>query len=419
MRLTLQFDPLLRAKGRRLKKEVASFIALLMSAESSLGLRVRARRPKDRSSFLLSGEALVCNLLLTSGLSRVLLAVPRSHKMMWAKGRYRNPVYGKHFVYLLDLLKRLGLVTEVTKGFRVSAVIKQPTTIKPTKKFLRKFPEFDLRDFEQTEDGEVLLLKSAKDVDGTSEPINYTETRKTRALRDEVRSINRAIASARISLVCDEHNYLCDTGNKIVWSHQRNLRRVFNNQNWAEGGRLFGGFWMNMERETRFSAIRIEGERIANVDYSALFPRLAYGLKKAAAPRGDLYEYKEVIGDREGWKKLTNALLFAVKPLRSWPRETRQHFAEATTLRDAVSAIKEKHAAIASVFERGIGFRLMRIESDILVRVLSKLGSEGIVALPLHDSVLVARPNAARAKSVMKAEYKMLTGHQAVVNIDE
>ena len=165
---------------------------------------------------------------------------------------------------------------------------------------------------------------------------------------------------------------------------------------------------MNMERETRFSAIRIDGKRIANVDYSALFPRLAYGLKKAAAPRGDLYEYKEVIGDREGWKKLTNALLFAAKPLRSWPRETRQHFAEATTLRDAVSAIKEKHAAIASVFERGIGFRLMRIESDILVRVLFKLGREGIVALPLHDSVLVTRPNAARAKSVMEAEYKIL-----------
>jgi hypothetical protein len=419
MRPTLHFDPLLRAKSKRLKKEIALFIELMLSAENRLGLRVRSRRRKDLASFLLSSEALACNLLLTSRVSNAVLAVPRSHKMMWTKGRYRNIVYGKHFLYLLDLLKQLRLVSEITKGFRVSATIKQPTTIKPMRKFLREFSEPASDWFEQGQDDEILLLKSAKDVEGDSEPINYVETRKTKALRNDVRSINRTLASARISLVSGTGNWAFDTDRKIVWSHQRSVRRVFNNQSWKEGGRLFGGFWMNMEREERFRIIRIDGKKVANVDFSALFPRLAYGLKNIAAPRGDLYEYKEVTGDREGWKKLTNALLFAVKPLGSWPRETRQHFADETTLRKAVSAIKERHAAIATSFERGIGFQLMRIESDMLIRVLSRLSREGIVALPLHDSVLVAKPNAARAKSVMKAEFKMLTGHDAVVNIDE
>jgi hypothetical protein len=41
---------------------------------------------------------------------------------------------------------------------------------------------------------------------------------------------------------------------------------------------------MNMPREDRFRLIRIGGERIANVDYGQLFPRLAYVRAQAAQP---------------------------------------------------------------------------------------------------------------------------------------
>ena len=98
---------------------------------------------------------------------------------------------------------------------------------------------------------------------------------------------------------------------------RRSVRRIFNNGSWYEGGRLFDGFWETMRRDDRFQFIRIcternpEGERIANIDFSQLFPTLAYHKIGRAPPEGDLYD---IVGDgssREGWKKLVNAMLFA------------------------------------------------------------------------------------------------------------
>ena len=79
-------------------------------------------------------------------------------------------------------------------------------------------------------------------------------------------------------------------------SDPASVRRIFNNGSWQEDGRLFDGFWETMRRPDRFRLMRIctrahpEGERIANVDFSHLFPRLAYQLCKREAPQGDLYD---------------------------------------------------------------------------------------------------------------------------------
>lgn len=417
---TLQFDPLLRANHKRLAAEIAEFIELLLTAEQKLKLRERTRRPADHDNFANAVEALVCNLLLTSQADNAVLAVPRSHKMMWGKNRYRNTVYGEHFVGLLDLLSQLRFVSELTRGYRFSNTLKQSTTIKPTKKLLRRFSISEAREnwIKQAEEPEVLVLKSSKDVEGVSSLIDYADTPETTKLRKEVRDINAFLATAKISLLAHYGTTLVDRDRQVIGTHQRSLRRVFNNGSWNEGGRLFGGFWMNMERDQRFSAIRIDGKKIANVDFSALFPRLAYTLVKAKPPSGDLYVYQTVPGDRDGWKKLTNALLFAAKPMKSWPTETKNHFSSEVKLSTAIGAIKEKHAQIAAYLEQGVGYHLMRIESDLLIKILARLRAEDIVALPLHDSVLVAKPFAARAKRMMEAEFKRHTGSAALVTID-
>lgn len=76
----------------------------------------------------------------------------------------------------------------------------------------------------------------------------------------------------------------------------------------------------------------------------------------------------------------------------------------------AVSSIKEKHAPIAALFEQGVGYHLMRIESDLLIKILARLRAENIVALPLHGSILVAKTFAARAKTLMDFRYRHKEG---------
>jgi hypothetical protein len=135
-----------------------------------------------------------------------------------------------------------------------------------------------------------------------------------------------------------------------------------------------------------------DGEPIANVDFGQLFPTLAYHREGLSVPDGDLYD---VIGGglrREGWKKLTNALLFADGPMTRWPEGTSSLFGKGTKLRDALGIVKHFHAPIAHLFGTGIGFKLMLMESEILIQALGGLAQRGITALPLHDSVLVAAP---------------------------
>lgn len=212
--------------------------------------------------------------------------------------------------------------------------------------------------------------------------------------------------------------HLGKDGNLVVL-HRRSLRRIFNNGNWQHGGRLAGGFWMSMARAERFKRIRLDGERIADVDYGQLFPRLAYVRAQAEQPEGDIYD---VAGDetgRDGWKMLLNALLFKGGRLGNWPKGARQHFPEETKLRDAIEMLGQKHAPIAHLFGRGLGFQLMRIESDILISVVSHLFKQGITVLPLHDAVLVARSHAENAKQAMQDEFTHRTGSRcAIVSVD-
>jgi hypothetical protein len=58
----------------------------------------------------------------------------------------------------------------------------------------------------------------------------------------------------------------------------------------------------------------------------------------------------------------------------------------------------------------GIGMQLFRKESDILVDVLITLQAKGIVALPIHDAVVVRDDNSDKAKAVMKKVFKEHTG---------
>jgi hypothetical protein len=71
--------------------------------------------------------------------------------------------------------------------------------------------------------------------------------------------------------------------------------------------------------------------------------------------------------------------------------------------------IRKVHAPIAHLFGSGIGFKLMLMESEILVLALSGFIHRGITALPLHDSVLVARSETAAAESIMREAFAYYT----------
>ncbi|KYH02494.1 hypothetical protein SE91_32110 [Bradyrhizobium sp. DOA1] len=416
------FDPLLRAKTTELAHAVKCLHDALLLHETDSGGRKRARKEADKAKFGLAVEALACNLILLSAIeSSPKLAVPRSHGFLWRGDGSANPVYGQHFLSAIDGLASLGLIEEERRGYRLSARIRVPSLIRPSAALAQHLPLAppDWRSVKQIDDRALIILKEGKRDDRRTAPIAFPETAKTRQLARQMRRINEFLRSANIDVIGQNAGLSLGKDGQVIAPYRRSLRRIFNNANWQHGGRLAGGFWMGMERTQRFECLRIDGERIADVDYRQLFPRLAYVRAGKPQPEGDIYDVAGDGSGRDGWKTLMNAMLFSDGPLKGWPEGTLQHFPSGTKLRDAIGMLAARHQPIAHLFGSALGFQLMRIESDILIGIITHLESLGVTALPLHDAVLVAESKAYVAKDAMQAAFSMATGSScAIVSIE-
>lgn len=416
----MRFDPLLRAKAPELIKAIKEFTRHLLTEESKLGLRSRARKDDDRRKFSLAVETVACNLLVLGLVGDdVTMAAPLGSDQMWGAGRYRSLVYGEHFRSLLGLLEQLKLLKRIQTGYRRSKTSKAPSLFRTTARLNKHFPtvtpEFLCRDQEP----EVLILKESKDDDDKAALVDYRDSARTQRLRNQIKRLNDWLLKADIDLTGARSSVQLGKDGEIIAAYRRSLRRTFNNKRWQQGGRLAGGFWMTMPRKDRFQRLRLKGEPVADVDYQQLFPRLAYVRAKAPQPTGDLYEIAGGGTGRDGWKLLLNALLFTRGPLKRWPRDCSQHF-PCMTLRQAVALLEEKHRPIAHLFGTGIGFELMFAESEMLIAVVTRLFQSGVPALPLHDAVLVAESDAKAAKAMMEAAFCEGTGERrAFVKVEK
>lgn len=386
-------------------------VTMLESREARLRTRKRRRSVGDHRKFKLAVEAIACNLVAAHlSAPGSLLAVPRDANVMWPAKRYRTLVYGSHFLAALDLMAdpQVGLAEIVTKGFRVDSERRQLTTIVPTLAFLSMIgTEPSWADLGRDDASEVLVLRGRKDPKtGIAPTLDYPDTATTRRLRKDVQRLNRYLGTAPL-IVLPSSQPLATP----IDPTRRTVRRIFNNGVWTEGGRLFDGFWETMPKAERFDRLRIataeapEGERIVNVDFGQLFPSLAYTMQDLPRPAADLYDVRGDGRHRDGFKKLLNALLFATQPMTRWPTDTASEFPRGTKLQEVLAEIVKYHEPIAHLFGTGIGFRLMNIESAILLDALFRLHAAGVTALPLHDSILVAASQELEAREAMQAAH--------------
>jgi hypothetical protein len=431
----------------------------------STGLHKQARQPADRLRFNASIEALACNLILAA-------VTDAQHLTLWADRestaalRYNGECTGLPFRNALDLMESFEFMRLVQVGMRTSYGVSLQSRFAIgdalTDRWRRQQQQqqagnllyLDMSWIRDTNPrlagaGALLVLKGA---DG--EAIPFKETARTKETRAQVARFNRILAEEtplaifnpdRIPIIeqrseKEEHEqrqgHLALT---VIDPTKRTLHRSFNNGSWERGGRFYGGFWQTMHREDRPRFLRLGNsfnrhqarqgfayEEIANVDFRQLYLRLAYLHLGLIPPEGDLYAIPGYEGDdcREGLKIIVNAMLFLSRPLKNWPRKARTCFPKGTILGEVKDVISIKHWPIHDLFEAEgmIGHRFAFLESQMLVRVLRQLYSAEVCvpALPLHDSVLVARSNAALAKEAMLSAFEAVTGvkpEQAWVSI--
>lgn len=231
-------------------------------------------------------------------------------------------------------------------------------------------------------------LVRLRDFDGNL--VDYEDNRRTRSWRRQIAQFNEALSKTEIGLgqriiASGDPLWVEPVTFRVVSS---NLYRVFNRGSFQLGGRLYGGWWQNIPKPFR-PDITINGCHTIELDYPRLHPTLIYN-EAGHRISGDAY-------DISGWprplvKRAFNTLINAdtrLAAVKSVANDIRGSgaYAHAELL---VEQIEAKHRLIASAFGTGAGLRLMRKDSDMATYILSRLLTHGVVALPVHDSFVVA-----------------------------
>jgi hypothetical protein len=266
-------------------------------------------------------------------------------------------------------------------------------------------------DLSRSEDEEVIILKAEKRNDkDRGKRLEYKDTPATNRYRRNLRYINLWIEDAELDLLQRVDEAVADI-------FERRLHRVFNNGSFKQGGRLWGGFWMNLKKTVRRDDLLISEEQVAELDYGQMALRLLYAEVDVVPPAGDLYSLPGLEEYRDGVKTIIQSALFSEKQQMRMPQGVRGKFPERISYEDVKKALQIHHHAVYQEFFRGRGMHLMFLESEIMVTLLLELQKHHIVGLPLHDGLLVPRSAARATEVIMKKVFLQKAGSEVPVSI--
>jgi hypothetical protein len=379
--------------------EARSLLATILihfeAFEQATNARKRKRRLADQRLFAQQVEAVLCEVLcreLTT--PHEWLAIPFSHRFLGKKGdRYAPSILTEKMVYVIKTLAQpeLGLL-DLVLGQRDFLQPSQSclTVFKAAPQLVHEIERLGLSldDFVTSLDVETVVLKAPKATSSArAVRIDYADDLVTKAYRQEMMIINTWLHQADIRCLPSSDEAVIDVS-------RRTLTRTFSNGSFVQCGRLFGGFWIEMRKPQRLERLRIDGKRIVE---------------------GDQYNIFGLEGSRQGLKKMFSAMLHDIKPRTSYPHGFASMFPKRTKVGEVIRRISEAHPRVAQHFGTGIGMHLMFKESEIMVDLLLALKQMGIVALPVHDAVLVPEGTEASVMRVMVDTFHRHTGIQGVV----
>jgi hypothetical protein len=413
------FNPFLCARTDKLMALITEVQVQMGGYEAYYETRKRARRPADQVTYDRTVEAILCDRCAVElGPDNDSIHLPLSNKVLRSKSRYKGTALGKTLPDILDVMSAPEMdFVVVEKGHSTFKIVDeelnvafaggQQSILKAGPKLLSRIERFGITrdDLGHAAEEEVLVLRAPKrHSNSIAEYQEYVDDETTLALRQQMTDINDWLDTADIT--CSHPQ---------VDPAQRRLRRIFNNSDFAQGGRLYGGFWQPMSSDERQEHILIEGDWCVELDYGQMSLLLLYARAQAQdhVPSGDLYDLSEYgipAECRKGIKKVMQAIINSPEIPRRLPKGSRKHFPSRINLKDILRAVEKKHPVIFPLMTSGIGMQLFREESDILVDVLEALRSVGIVALPVHDAVIVMDEHKQTTITIMKKVFKDHTG---------
>lgn len=237
---------------------------------------------------------------------------------------------------------------------------------------------------------EVIVLK-----DGRRE-IDYDDTDQTRRMRDLIQRYNARLAKTSLTLSPAAPANVVESVNFA----NTQVRRIFNNGSFRNGGRLYGGWWQDKKDARPF--ILIDGSPTVEMDFQAmsvhqLYARNGLSYADVHGAGNDPYSLPELPTLSREIAKLAFRCIVNTpsnpSAVRAFGKGLREQDLfldrEKTPVKFLFAQICSKHSPIANFFYTSTSTGVMFEESEILCEFLSKMLDDGLVPLSIHDSVIV------------------------------
>ena len=264
------FNPFLCAATDNLKALIAEVQVQMSGYEFFYQTRKRARRPADQATYNRTVEAILCDLCAVElEPTSNSIHLPLSNKVLRSKSRYKGTALGKTLPDILKVMSAPEMdFVVLEKGHSTFKIVDddlnvafaggQQSILKAGTKLLSRIERFGITrdDLGPASEEEVLVLRAPKLHSNTiAEYQEYEEDEATLALRQQMTDLNAWLSTADITCSLPQ-----------VDPKHRRLRRIFNNSDFAQGGRLYGGFWQAMSSDERQEHILIEGDWCGELD---------------------------------------------------------------------------------------------------------------------------------------------------------
>jgi hypothetical protein len=412
-----------------------AFTTAVLAAIAVVDTRKNKRCDEDHHNLETIVRKLIANAIrCTIYHSPALVAVQRRASAYKGKPTWLN---GKAMRRTTDLLAKAGLI-EMVKGRH--EVASTTITASPALLFMALDAGITEKNliYRMSSDRNLRLRQGNRD----SELVTFERTKERKASAAQLDNYNAFLSEQEIciDLSPGEIDLLTDRMNKerskgkLPFLKPELLRkclyRQFNNGSFSDGGRLYGGWWINCQKALR-PHITIKGKPTVELDYSGCMIRMLYHMD-GINYRDDPYELDALAAcqpdnqsEEDYFREPNKRMLLALINGREGKHNERIKMPNKQTYQphfsrvEIVEMLKAKHAPIAHRFFTEVGIELQRLESDIALGIITNLKAKGIVCLPIHDSFIVTCEHEDELRFEMNNVYKSKLIYDPVIKKSE
>lgn len=318
------------------------------------------------------------------------------------RSRYVRPrrYSQKNFTYkkvlaAIDFLDSSGLIVHVK--MQPSSHNTQSSYFHPTQTLREAIRSLPIIRIDQNWP-EVIVLKNA---DGKE--IDYKETNATRAIRKQVLQINDQLSQCEIRVSTataktDKYGML-QIGNQFYNPAKKRYRRLFK-ESLNLHGRLYGPFWQTLPAAIRKTSLILNDQLAIEEDFKACHFRILCAVAKWSLPfndpKFDPFDIQDC--DRKLVKRAFVLLInsgseySAQRALQEFVSENYQQLSDKEALglpKKVIALAKSIFSRLHNFWHKSLALKLMKIDSEICLKVHEMMLERDVPCLSIHDSFMV------------------------------